>query len=302
VRTGARRQQTVDDDFNPGRSSLDDWSERRFQQLDHDGDHRLTRKEWHYDLEDFLRADRNRDGVVSRDEFLDASFDDDRGDRFEYLDLDGNQRIEFDEWHGSREAFNWLDRNGDGVLTRTEVTSDEIALGDRFASLDLDANRAVSLAEWHWSRASFNLLDRNRDGQLSRAEFDAAGPLNEAGATGTPVSVPATDRWTDTGIYLRAGDVVTFAASGSITMTGANDPADPRGSRTGRRAANAPLPEEPAGLLIARIGTWEAIPVGASKTLTAPRDGRLYLGVNDDHLNDNRGGFTVTITVRRQGN
>ena len=58
---------------------------------------------------------------LTRAEFLQPDFEDDRGDQFDYLDLNGNNRIEASEWHSSREAFNWLDRNRDGVLSRTEV-------------------------------------------------------------------------------------------------------------------------------------------------------------------------------------
>ena len=296
VTAGARRQQTVDDDYLPNRVTLDDWSARRFTQLDHDGDSRVSRQEWHYDLETFLRADRNRDGFISRAEFLDTGFDDDRGDNFDYLDVDGNNRVELDEWHGSRAAFDWLDRNRDGVLTRTEMVSEETGPDDQFRSLDINRDGAIAVDEWHWSRTSFNQLDRNRDGRLSRVEFDAAGPLNESGTTTTPLNVDSTERWTDTGIYLRAGTTVTISATGSITLSNESDSAGPAGST--RRAQNAPLPDQPAGMLIARVGNSAPISVGASRTFKVTREGRLYLGVNDDHLADNNGSFRVTVRTQ----
>ena len=296
VTPAGRRQQTVDDDYLPNRLALDDWSARRFTQLDHDGDARISRQEWHYDLETFLRADRNRDGFISRTEFLDTGFDDDRGDNFDDLDVNGNNRIDIAEWHGSRAAFDWLDRNRDGVLTRTEMVSEDKVPDDQFRSLDMNRDGAIALDEWHWSRTSFNQLDRNRDGRLSRVEFDAAGPLDEGGSTTTPLKVESTDRWTDTGIYLRAGTTVIIAATGSITLSNETDSAGPAGAD--RRAQNAPMPDQPAGMLIARVGNSAPISIGASRSFRVTREGRLYLGVNDDHLADNMGAFRVTVRTQ----
>ena len=101
------------------------WTDRGFASLDHNRDRRITPNEWHYDRETFLRADRNRDDVLDRTEFLGADMDDDRGDTFDDLDVDGDGRVERNEWHASDDAFTWLDRNRDGRLSRLEVTGEE---------------------------------------------------------------------------------------------------------------------------------------------------------------------------------
>ena len=101
--------------------SLNDWSASRFTALDQNRDGRITRAEWQYDPDSFYRVDRDRNNVLSRAEFLGGDFDDDRGDRFDYLDADGNNRVTRQEWHASADAFTWLDRNRDGVLSRVEV-------------------------------------------------------------------------------------------------------------------------------------------------------------------------------------
>lgn len=299
VRTGVSRSRTGDPDYQPNRYVLDDWTAERFQQMDRNRDNRITRAEWYYDVEGFLRADRNRDGVLTRAEFLNPDFDDDRGDQFDYLDLNGNNRLEANEWHGSRQAFLWLDRNNDGVLSRAEVAGDNLGTGDQFASLDLNNDRSIALNEWQWSRASFDRLDTNNDGRLSRAEFNSAGPLGTTGAS-RPIAVSAADRWTDTGIYVEAGQVLRFQAGGTVQLSeDGNDIADPQGARSGRRAPNAPLANAPAGALIARIGFGQAILIGSGNTeIRAPRAGRLELGVNDDHWADNSGEFRVVVTVR----
>jgi len=299
VRTGTARPRTGDPDYSPNQYVLDDWTPQRFQQMDRNRDNRISRAEWYYDYEGFVRADRNRDNFLTRSEFLEPDFEDDRGDQFDYLDLNGNNRIEASEWHATREAFNWLDRNRDGVLTRAEAAGADLGTGDQFASLDLNNDRAIALNEWQWSRASFDRLDVNNDGRLSRAEYHSAGPLGSTGAS-TPLTVHASDRWTDTGIFVQSGQVLRFQANGTVQLSeDGNDVADPQGSRTGRRATNAPLPNSPAGALIARIGNAVPMMIGSGTAeIRAPRSGRLYLSVNDDHMLDNSGEFRVVVSVR----
>ena len=53
-----------------------------------------------------------------------------------------------------------------------------------------------------------------------------------------------------------------------------------------------------AGALILRIDDYGPIFIGSRHTITAPMSGRVYLGVNDDHLPDNSGEFLVTVSVR----
>lgn len=112
------------------------------------------------------------------------------------------------------------------------------------------------------------------------------------------VRVPATDTWTDTGIMLSAGDTLRIEASGVVHLSrNARDSADPAGSRT-RLSPNAVFPDRPAGGLIARIGRGHPIYVGArQQTIRVTQNGRLFLGVNDDHTADNSGQFEVRIAV-----
>src|SRR5687767_2958087 len=142
VRIGAQRRTNLEyADHDPNRAEqFLSWTEAGFNSLDHNRDRRITVNEWHYDIQSFRRVDRNRDDALSRTEFLGGDMDDDRGDSFENLDVNNNNRIERAEWHGSLDAFNWLDRNNDGVLSRMEVVGQEGAADpvDQFASLDLD--------------------------------------------------------------------------------------------------------------------------------------------------------------------
>jgi Ca2+-binding EF-hand superfamily protein len=308
VRPGGRRTVAEDPDFTEGRLELRDWTAARFTRLDINRDRRIVRAEWPYDWESFRRADRNRDNILSRVEFLaEDNIDDDRDDRFVDLDVNGNGRIERREWHASRESFDWLDRNRDNVLTYNEVIGTEPAETDTtslFARLDVDRSGRVEMDEWHWSRASFERRDANRDGVLQRNEVPTTEPATPGavGTAGRTLVVDSTVRWTDTGINVRAGQFVTIHAEGTVQMsTDPNDIADPWGARSGRRAPNSPDPHQPAGGLIAMISGSTPVFVGnrSDTRLRMPASGRLYLSVNDDHLGDNRGEFRVTITVER---
>ena len=118
------------------------------------------------------------------------------------------------------------------------------------------------------------------------------------GTSGQLITVYPTERWTDTGMRVEAGDTITFDAEGSIQMSADDgDTATPSGSRTGRRAVDAPLRNQSAGLLIARIGASTVVSIGDRRTSRAPVGGELYLGVNDDVLGDNSGEYRVSVTV-----
>ena len=107
-----------------------EWTRAGFRTVDVNRDNRITRAEWTYDWELFRRADRNRDNVLTLPEFLGtASTDIDAEDRFADLDTNNNGQIERREWHGTLEAFRWLDRNNDGRLNRVETVENDAPIG-----------------------------------------------------------------------------------------------------------------------------------------------------------------------------
>ena len=307
VRVGA--QQDADfADHNPNQFERNlNWTRNNFTSMDHNRDNRISANEWHFDMETFRRVDRNRNDSLSLQEFIGEGTEDDlRSDNFDDIDRNNNGRIERAEWYGGASDFTWLDKNRDGVLTRYEVAGSQASLDtfDEYNNLDFDRDGRLERAEWHWSTASFNQRDTNRDGILSRAEFDRAGgaPTNAAQNTqiGTrTVQVNSQVRWTDTGLNVRAGDIVTFQSSGQIRMSDdQGDTANPSGSTRGRTAPDAPILGQSAGALIARIAGYSPIFIGGRTSVTVPVSGRLYLSVNDDHLPDNAGSFSVTVGIQ----
>ena len=307
VRIGAQRTTNVEEpDHNPSRYEQNlNWSAANFTALDHNRDGRLMANEWHFDMETFRRVDDNRDNAITRAEFLGADDDDDRGDNFDDLDYNNNGLVERSEWHGSNASFTALDKNRDGRLSRYEVVGSQDTTGDvydQFASLDVDSNGSLNRSEWHWSQGSFGARDLDRNGVISRREYeatsDATGTTASAAGSQT-VRVNSQARWTDAMLDVRAGDILTFNASGTITMSDNRaDTSVPAGATTGRKAPDAPILNQLAGGLIARIDGYGPIWVGNRTTLTAPISGRLYLGVNDDHLPDNSGEYLVTVGVQ----
>jgi hypothetical protein len=103
--------------------------------------------------------------------------------------------------------------------------------------------------------------------------------------------------WTDSGLMVRKGQKLRVSATGRVSLG------------EGRFSTPTGLPRvvdteklmrnEPTGELIAVIGddNDDFIPVGANREFYAPRDGRLFLGVNEGKLEDNTGSYDAVIEV-----
>jgi hypothetical protein len=143
----------------------------------------------------------------------------------------------------------------------------------------------------------------------SRYQYDGGGYFPNSGNNGVvdtrdgvgrnsrTISVPSTQQWTPTGIRVNQGDRLTFQSSGEIQISaGANNRASVAGSLSGRFVQNAPIPNALAGALIGRIDSGEPFGIGNQTSIIAPASGMLYLGINDDTLNDNSGQFTVALS------
>jgi hypothetical protein len=103
--------------------------------------------------------------------------------------------------------------------------------------------------------------------------------------------------WTNSGWVVKKGQKIRISGKGQINLG------------NGRYASSAgvsSLPDkdklvqaEPTGGLIAVIGddNNEFIFVGAAREFVAPRDGALFLGINEGNLEDNSGSFEVTVEI-----
>lgn len=229
--------------------------------------------------------------------------------RFRGMDRDGDGRITRSEWRGSDRSFDAHDWNDDGVLSGSEVDAGSARVGrtledeeferdEEFEFLDVNNNGRIELREWHGSARAFDRLDANSDNRLTRTEFGAVTTAQTVPTTGQTIVVSGSEQWVDTGINVTRGDLMTFDVSGTIQLsTDPSDVAGSAGARSGRLAVQSPLPQQAAGALLGRIGGSGPFGIGNQRSVRAPASGRLYLGINDDHMADNTGQFTVMVVV-----
>src|SRR6266705_956169 len=189
-----------------------------------------------------------------------------------------------------------------------ELGSSREFVADRDGRLYLTANRG----SYTDARGSFNVqIRRERD----LTALDQGDVFNRqrtpgirsrtrppGGVFGRPVTppeitinVPGTSRGTDTGLNVRAGDQITFTASGTVIAgrrTGEVGPEGGRISGIGVIVGTKPVSSAGPGALIGYIRTVDGqqsqvFLIGSQLTLTVPVDGRLYLAINDDDYSDN---------------
>lgn len=121
--------------------------------------------------------------------------------------------------------------------------------------------------------------------------------------TGSGISVSPRQQWTSTGLSVKKGEVLSFNTTGEVQLSPtAGDIAAPAGSKTGNRSTAGPMPNALAGALVGRIDNGQPFGIGNLTTVSMPAAGQLFLGVNDDKLDDNQGEFRVDIqrTNRRK--
>lgn len=109
-------------------------------------------------------------------------------------------------------------------------------------------------------------------------------------------TVGSTVAWNDTGIDLRAGQTVFFEASGNVRW-GRDRRDGPEGENNSPTNPNRPIPNRPAAGLIGRVGNGSDFFFigGEQGAIRVRSSGRLYLGINDDFLQDNSGSFRVIV-------
>jgi Ca2+-binding EF-hand superfamily protein len=165
----------------------------RFRGMDRNNDGAISRTEWNGTRESFVVNDWNGDNVLSGEEVAPGAQRNANNNRavnparFRDLDVDRDGFIERAEWRDSADAFDWLDRNNDNLLSRAEVAGRTGAAAqpapavDPFDELDANNDGRVSLREYRWSRRQFIEQDTNDDGVLTRREFNDTGGVPTSG-------------------------------------------------------------------------------------------------------------------------
>ncbi len=115
------------------------------------------------------------------------------------------------------------------------------------------------------------------------------------------LQVPSEKAWTDTGIDLLQGDTLRITAEGTISYTTSKTCGPDGGKREwGDLLKSLPVNDSGRGALVGLIGesgVAKAFLVGAKFEGTVAANGRLFLGLNDDNLDNNKGSFKVKIEI-----
>ena len=129
----------------------------------------------------------------------------------------------------------------------------------------------------------------------------ASTPREAPRPLGLELNVPADKEWTDTGLDLVEGDTLRITAAGTIRYTSKKTCGPEGGEREWKDLLLAlPVNDAGRGALIGKMGesgTVRAFFVGERAEFTAERNGRLFLGINDDDYSNNRGSFKVKVEI-----
>ena len=132
-------------------------------------------------------------------------------------------------------------------------------------------------------------------GQAPNQVAGTAGQAAQIPAGAQTVAVQANQPWTDTGITVQRGERIQFNASGDIMVS--DQASSGVGGSPIQAGGRLPVPTAGVGALIARVGNGAPFLVATNTSpIPMPANGRLQLGINDDHHADNTGQFSVAIT------
>ena len=145
-----------------------------------------------------------------------------------------------------------------------------------------------------YDRNEIRSIQFDESGSSDRNRFDnrARPGMRERTAT-----VDSRTQWSDTGIDVRNAQEIVFSASGEVRW-GPNRRDGAGGERNSPRNPGRPMPGRNAAALIGRVGeNGDPFYIGDDQQPIRMRaTGRLFLGLNDDYLQDNSGSLRVTIS------
>jgi hypothetical protein len=132
------------------------------------------------------------------------------------------------------------------------------------------------------------------------------------------IVVPGNAAWTDTGLDVKKGQEFYFEATGTVSLQNDNPVASCGPEGLNLQTMQQPLPDQNLGTLIGKIREkvevtedketgeknqreiGELFFIGRENKVSLPSDGRLMLGVNENVVGDNDGGFTVNIYAKKR--
>ena len=145
-------------------------------------------------------------------------------------------------------------------------------------------------------QADVRTIELDQDGPSTVGERERDGTTGRPrGLREREVNVQARTQWTDTGVNVRNGQMIYFEASGRVRW-GRDRQDGPEGENNSPRNPSRPIPGRPAAALIGRVGDDAPFFIGNDAEGVRVRgSGTLFLGINDETLDDNSGSFRVTV-------
>lgn len=136
----------------------------------------------------FAQFDKDGDGVISRDE---AQAQPNMGENFQVVDTNDSGGIDSAEYEAAAANiapldFEFVDINGDGVISERESGAMPISLREAFGTVDADGDTNVSPVEYEAAQVnflddvSFGSIDTDGDGVIDKVEAQEAPALSEA--------------------------------------------------------------------------------------------------------------------------
>jgi len=170
-----------------------------------------------------------------------------------------------------------------------------VSIRDGRVEFRADRGRVEKFAIGEVERLEFS----GRDAEGNRDDRDTRPPGNErpAGLREREVDVVGAQAWTKTSIELRDGQELWFDSRGEVRW-GPGRKDGPGGESGSPRNQARPIPTRPAASLIGKVGeTGDPFFIGAERgPLRIRGKGTLFLGLNDDYLQDNSGSFRVLVS------
>jgi len=181
--------------------------------------------------------------------------------------------------------------HGDTLVLKDGRRIEGLFVGARDGVIEFERMRPQGGRE----RISIDRVDVVRI-EIDEGTRAASAPPLPAGDHTRDVIVDARTAWTDVGIDVAAGQLLSFQAIDRIRWApGRRD--GPDGEHNSPPGPGRPMPNERRAALIGRVGEGrDYFLIGSRRErVRMPAAGRLFLGINDDLLEDNAGSFRVTI-------
>lgn len=175
-------------------------------------------------------------------------------------------------------------------------TGELISVRDGRLEFRTDRGRTETFEVDEVDRIEFSGRRRDRDGYRDDRESRPPGNERPTGLREREVEVPGGTAWTRTSIELRDGQEVWFDSRGEVRW-GPGRKDGPGGESGSPRNPARPIPSRPGASLIGRIGEGgDPFFIGNDRGPIRVRGrGALFLGINDDYLQDNSGAFRVIV-------